>query len=57
MLKNENIVAYSKTRYIFAEEITNKSNIMKTFLRKANYQILFAQALALYFLIQLILRY
>ena len=57
MLKLKNIVAYLKTRYIFAEEITNKSNIMKTFLRKANYQILFAQALALYFLIQLILRY
>ena len=29
---------------------------MKTFLRKANYQILFAQALALYFLTQLIFR-
>ncbi len=57
MLKNENIVVYLKTLYIFAEEITNKLNIMKTFLRKANYQILFAQALALYFLIQLILRY
>ena len=56
MLKLKNIVDYSKTRYIFAEEITNKSNIMKTFLRKANYQILFAQALALYFLIQLIFR-